>query len=69
MDNKKKKILFIYEGVKAEEALLKNLVRVFFSSAADISILNCPADGNIYMLWTRLKKMSLRQMLSMYSKK
>ena len=52
MDNKKKKILFIYEGVKAEEALLKNLVRVFFSSAADISILNCPADGNIYMLWT-----------------
>ena len=56
MDNKKKKILFIYEGVKAEEALLTNLVRVFFSSAADISILNCPADGNIYMLWTRLKK-------------
>ncbi|MDE7183337.1 MAG: hypothetical protein K2O40_02450 [Lachnospiraceae bacterium] len=56
MDNRKKKVLFIYEGIKAEETLLNNLVRVFFSSTADISILNCPADGNIYMLWTRLKK-------------
>ncbi len=56
MISQKKKVLFIYEGVKAEEKLLNNLVEVFFSSAADVSILNCPADGNIYMLWSRLKK-------------
>lgn len=56
MKDKRKKIIFIYEGVKAEENLLNNLVKVFFSSTADISILNCPADGNIYMLWSRLKK-------------
>lgn len=55
MYNKKKKVIFIYEGVKAEEDLLNNVVKIFFSSKADISILNCPADGNIYMLWTRLK--------------
>lgn len=56
MKGKKKQVIFIYEGVKAEEKLLNNLVKVFFSSTADISILNCPADGNIYMLWSRLKK-------------
>lgn len=56
MERKRKRVIFIYEGVKAEEKLLKNLSEVFFSSKADISILNCPADGNIYMLWTRLKK-------------
>ena len=53
--NNKKKVIFIYEGIKAEENLLNNMVKIFFSSKADISILNCPADGNIYMLWTRLK--------------
>ena len=56
MNSRKKKIIFIYEGIKAEENLLKNLSHVFFASTADISILHCPADGNIYMLWTRLKK-------------
>ena len=55
MDHKKN-VLLIYEGVKAEENLLNNMVKNFFASKADISILNCPADGNIYMLWTRLKK-------------
>lgn len=54
--NNKKKVIFIYEGVKAEEKLLNNMNKIFFSSKTDISILNCPADGNIYMLWTRLKK-------------
>ena len=56
MSNKKKKILFIYEGVKAEENLLNNMIKIFFSSKVDVSVINCPADGNIYMLWTRLKK-------------
>lgn len=56
MKYKKKKVIFIYEGVKAEENLLNNMVKIFFCSKADISILRCPADGNIYMLWTRLKK-------------
>jgi len=54
--NNRKKVIFIYEGVKAEENLLGNMVDIFFSAKADISILKCPADGNIYMLWTRLKK-------------
>lgn len=56
MRNKKKRILFIYEGVKAEEHLLRNMGSIFFVDSAEISILNCPADGNLYMLWTRLKK-------------
>lgn len=56
MNSKKKKIIFIYEGIKTEENLLNNMSQIFFSSTADISILHCPADGNIYMLWTRLKK-------------
>lgn len=56
MNDKREKVIFIYEGVKAEENLLNNMVKIFFSSRKDISILNCPADGNIYMLWTRLKK-------------
>ena len=56
MKHRKKKVIFIYEGVKAEENLLNNVDKVFFSSKTDISILNCPADGNIYMLWTRLKR-------------
>lgn len=55
MNNKRKKVLFIYEGVKAEENLLNNLITIFFSSKVDVSILNCPAEGNIYMLWARLK--------------
>lgn len=55
MSSKRKKILFIYEGVKAEENLLNNMIKVFFSAKVDVSILNCPADGNIYMLWTKLK--------------
>ncbi len=54
--NSRKKVIFIYEGVKAEEKLLNNMVKIFFSSKADVSILNCPADGNIYMLWSRLKE-------------
>lgn len=56
MNNKRKKVLFIYEGVKAEENLLNNMIKIFFASKVDVSILSCPADGNIYMLWTRLKK-------------
>lgn len=56
MNNQRKKIIFIYEGLKAEENLLNNMVRNFFSSSTDVSIINCPADGNIYMLWNRLKK-------------
>ncbi len=35
---------------------MNNMVKIFFSSKADVSILNCPADGNIYMLWSRLKE-------------
>lgn len=35
------KIAIIYEGVKAEK---------------EIKIFSFPADGNIYMLWERLKK-------------
>ncbi len=30
--NNKKKVIFIYEGVKAEEKLLNNMNKIFFSS-------------------------------------
>lgn len=53
---KKKKIAFIYEGVKTEKELFQNLNQVFFSEKADVSIISFPAEGNIYMLWARLKK-------------
>ncbi len=50
-----KRIAFIYEGISAEDQLLKNLSSVFFDGQTDVSIITCPADGNIYMLWNRLK--------------
>ncbi|MFG6395021.1 MAG: hypothetical protein K1W24_12700 [Lachnospiraceae bacterium] len=53
---KKKKIAFIYEGAKTEKELFQNLTQIFFSEKADVSIISFPAEGNIYMLWTRLKK-------------
>lgn len=56
MKKSKKNIAFLYEGVKAEDELLENLKQNFFAEQADISIFTLPADGNIYMLWTRLKK-------------
>ena len=50
MNSRKKKIIFIYEGIKAEQlhAQDKLLTAAVLSGAT--------ADGNIYMLWTRLKK-------------
>lgn len=32
MNDKRKKVIFIYEGVKSEEQLLNNLVKVLLSS-------------------------------------
>lgn len=50
----KKHILFIYEGVSAEEQLLANLQEAYLADFSEVEILNLPADGNIYMLWRRL---------------
>ena len=54
--DKKKKIAFIYEGVKTEENLFHNLQEHFFDEKAECVIMTLPADGNIYMLWNRLRE-------------
>lgn len=52
----KKHIAFIYEGEKAEHALISNLCGNFFDDLANTVIIPFPAAGNIYMLWSRLKE-------------
>lgn len=55
MNNTEKKcIAFIYEGVSAEDRLLANMQKAYFSEFSDVYIFNLPADGNIYMLWKKL---------------
>jgi len=49
------KIAVIYEGVKAEKEIFENISKHFFSSNTEIAVFSFPADGNIYMLWERLK--------------
>ncbi len=53
---KVKRIAFIYEGVKTEENIFENIRKHFFVDKADIMIVTLPADGNIYMLWSKLKE-------------
>lgn len=54
--DKKKKVAFIYEGVKTEANLFHNLQESFFNNTAELVIVTLPADGNIYMLWNRLRE-------------
>lgn len=54
--DKKKKVALIYEGVKTEENLFRNLQENFFDEKAELVIMTLPADGNIYMLWNRLRE-------------
>lgn len=54
--DKIKRIALIYEGVKTEKNLFQNINEHFFQNKADVSVITLPADGNIYMLWTRLKE-------------
>ena len=49
-------IAFIYEGEKAEHALISNLCRNFFENQINTVIIPFPAAGNIYMLWSRLRE-------------
>lgn len=49
------KIAVIYEGVKSEKEIFENINKIFFSKSKEISVFTFPADGNIYMLWERLK--------------
>lgn len=51
---KKKRIVFIYEGISAEEKLLHNMYQTFLEEFYEVDIFRLPADGNIYMLWKRL---------------
>lgn len=50
------KIAIIYEGVKSEMEIFDNLNKCFFSEKTEFSLFFLPADGNIYMLWERLKE-------------
>lgn len=54
--DKIKRIALIYEGVRTEENLFQSIKNHFFQDKAEISVITLPADGNIYMLWTRLKE-------------
>lgn len=53
---KVKKIALIYEGVKTEENLFESIRNNFFVDTAEVMLVTLPADGNIYMLWARLKE-------------
>lgn len=53
-NTEKKHIAFIYEGVSAEDKLLANMQKTYFSEFSDVYIFNLPADGNVYMLWKKL---------------
>lgn len=54
--DKVKKIALVYEGVKAEENLFESITQNFFADKAEMVVFSLPADGNIYMLWSRLKE-------------
>lgn len=54
--DKIKRIALIYEGVKTEENLFQSIKNHFFQDRAEISVITLPADGNIYMLWIRLRE-------------
>ena len=53
--DKVKKIALIYEGIKTEKNLFESIKKHFFMDQAELVIVTLPADGNIYMLWSRLK--------------
>lgn len=53
-DSDKKRIVFIYEGVHAEEEIFCSLTQVYLSAFYEVETFHLPADGNIYMLWKRL---------------
>lgn len=53
--DKIKKIALIYEGMKTEKNLFINIARHFFDGKADLEIVTLSAEGNLYMLWERMK--------------
>lgn len=55
INDKVKKIALIYEGVRTEKKLFESVAEHFFAGKADLEIVTLPADGNLYMLWKRLK--------------
>lgn len=56
MKNRKKHIAIVYEGEKTEKALLEKMQEVFFKDITETVIFSFPACGNIYMIWSELKK-------------
>ena len=54
--DKVKKIALIYEGIRTEENLFESIRKHFFGAKAEVMIVTLPADGNIYMLWSKLKE-------------
>ncbi len=55
MNNKKKRIAFIYEGERTERTLINKMVEIYFSDSAEAAIISFAAGENIYMVWNRLK--------------
>ena len=55
MSKKRRRIAFIVEGIKTEEQYLKSLKKYFFSDT-EFDVICIPADGNIYMIWKKLKE-------------
>ena len=56
MSLKKKRILFVVEGLRREMGIFDNLGTVFFNEKSDVITLPVPADMNIYMLYAAMKK-------------
>ena len=56
MDVKKKRILFVVEGLRREMGIFDNLGTVFFNDKSDVIAIPVPADMNIYMLYAIMKE-------------
>ena len=56
MERNKHRIALIYEGISVEDKLLKNMAENFFLKNVEIEFFSFPAEGNIYMLWSKLKE-------------
>ena len=54
--DKRKRILFVVEGLKREMGIFRNISSVFFGGKSDVIAIAIPADRNIYMLYETLKE-------------
>lgn len=58
--NRSSMTAIIVEGEEREMGIIENMIQVYFRNKK-YEIFYFPAGQNIYMLWKKLKRMSLKQ--------